>query len=1050
MESIVINIDAELGSGLTRALDILEKLGTVSKKDADAFRALNLAGQQVATGQDKVQSELSQTEQALNKVHASSQKTGASLDNVGKKTGEGVRVANRDLGFLNNAIAGIGSAIAGAFAIQSVIRFADEAVKAFQEAERNALLLRSAVSVNGGLQADFEDLIRQSERLQRITIFSDDSIQNAQTAALQFGLTKDQVKAIIPVVANFASATGQDLRTALDGVLQGVNGMGRGLKIYGVTIDETQTATERLGDISDQLTKKFEGQAEAIGNTATGAAAKYANQIDDLKEKLGKDLAPALQNLQIILLQTTDAFVKASSGPSSFAVELGKLFAGNSFIGQFDRLKNSFKEKFETKSIEDLTKLFQQLSIEQAKLTGSARTEALAKQAAALELLKEKQQQSTKATQEEIEALEKLKNASNLSNTELLKIKKTLESFNNVNLRDEIALIDNIIEKRKKAGEKELQDREKNKAALEALEQKASDRLLAIKAAEVDKVAELEQLKQKELRDLVSAAGAASGADVEPILLEFESTGVTDIEKAVKLLQEAKFSTDEIDKFTSAVLKTNQAFDDLIEKEKLAQAEINIKINIEKVNTEFEEFKQELEDLQTSKEIEIRTKFVQDGDFSSSAFAKMQAEVEALSEKTFDKLIAQAKAYGVDKAVIDDLILAHQEQTSKSSLDVATQEHEEKLALLEREKQVRAEVLDTILNGVSEFLSSLNQINNNRYESQIQQIESIRDKQIEAYDEELQALEDSHRKGNISDRKYESQKQALLDKRQAEEKKADKELSDMKRKQAISNKNFAILTATLKGIEGVARAFADYVFPYSAIVAGIVGGLAVAQVAAASSEPIPEFAKGVEKVTGKGTETSDEVPAKLSVGERVVTAEKNRKYFPILHAIHEGLFAPEVLNKIAKMSPETLKEISKIDTKYLKEISRFDSKTLKEITKSESVFSKISSDTLRVISKTNPDLIREIAMMPDFALKQLAIPDFKLKVPDMNFRLKPPERERQAEKAPETKYVGLTEGDMMYALKQGTKVQNTKELAGEIARQLAALIQDPYAKYGRR
>jgi hypothetical protein len=53
------------------------------------------------------------------------------------------------------------------------------------------------------------------------------------------------------------------------------------------------------------------------------------------------------------------------------------------------------------------------------------------------------------------------------------------------------------------------------------------------------------------------------------------------------------------------------------------------------------------------------------------------------------------------------------------------------------------------------------------------------------------------------------------------------------------------------------------------------------------------FSEGTEYVKGRGTETSDSIPAMLSKGERVVPASQNRKYWDVLEMVRAGDLAPE-------------------------------------------------------------------------------------------------------------------------------------------------------------
>lgn len=304
-QEILIEFKADT-TGLTDAITQLEKMGAVDKKAADQFRNLNAQ-------QTNFTNTVKQSGQAINQADANVNKLGTSMQNLNAKTqGSTNSIKNLLSGLspsfdgLTNSLKGIGAGILAAFSVEKIMEFSKQSIKAFQEAELNAKKLQTAVGVNGGVSSDYDRLIHQSEELQKITIFSDDDIQRAQTAALQFGLTTQQVERLLPVVTDFASATGQDLGSALDAVIQGVNGMERGLKRYGVQVDSTLDSTGKLDSIIQQLNKHYEGQAVIVGETAIGAMKKYENQIDDLQELIGSKLSPALETLQLGVLGVTN------------------------------------------------------------------------------------------------------------------------------------------------------------------------------------------------------------------------------------------------------------------------------------------------------------------------------------------------------------------------------------------------------------------------------------------------------------------------------------------------------------------------------------------------------------------------------------------------------------------------------------------------------------------------------------------------------------------------------------------------------------------------
>lgn len=271
---------------------------------------------------------------ARNKISESLKSAKTELNNFNNTLKEGKSFSERITSSISEGFTKIGGAIAGTFAVEKIVEFGAESVKAFTEAEKNAKLLETAVGVNGGLSEDFDRLIQQSSDLQDITIFSDDDIQKVQTAALQFGLTADQVEKLTPIVTDFASATGQDLNSALSAILSGVNGAAKGLKQYGISLQQGQTAEENFNDITEQLNKKFKDQGQIVGETASGGIEKLKNKYDDIKETVGEfvlSLGDAVANMGLFVLNGFKVEGELDDLKSSFTgtkEELDKLGSG--------------------------------------------------------------------------------------------------------------------------------------------------------------------------------------------------------------------------------------------------------------------------------------------------------------------------------------------------------------------------------------------------------------------------------------------------------------------------------------------------------------------------------------------------------------------------------------------------------------------------------------------------------------------------------------------------------------------------------------------------
>lgn len=218
------------------------------------------------------------------------------------------------LGGLGSQFAAIGAGVAAAFSVQAIVSFATDSVKAFREAEVNANQLKFAITSIGDEGVDaFNRLIKQSAELQKISVFSDDDIQRAQKQLSQFGLTADQIELLIPKVLDLASATGTDLASATDTLIQGINGQTRALKPLGLEFKNTGDKAKNLEIISEKL-NKFLGSTAVALETGAGQAKNFGNKIDDLKEKIGDfiDKTGVIQGLTNIFSNIVDSFQSAS------------------------------------------------------------------------------------------------------------------------------------------------------------------------------------------------------------------------------------------------------------------------------------------------------------------------------------------------------------------------------------------------------------------------------------------------------------------------------------------------------------------------------------------------------------------------------------------------------------------------------------------------------------------------------------------------------------------------------------------------------------------
>jgi hypothetical protein len=241
------------------------------------------------------------------------------LDTTQKKTSETGKAATESFNQVSNSLKGVGAAIGVAFGVQQVIQFGKASVNAYLEAEKNAKLLLFALNGNAEVQ---QRLIEQSARIQKTTIYSDDQIQQAQTFLANQGMTEEQIMKTIDASIQLATVTGGDLQTVTEQLSATYEGsVGRLGKLdagFGKLTKE-QLAN---GAAVDLVISKYNGLAEAAGETTEGQLIRFQNQLGDIQEEIGAAFIPVISNL----IDSLSEFA-AETDFNAVMAELGEIFS---------------------------------------------------------------------------------------------------------------------------------------------------------------------------------------------------------------------------------------------------------------------------------------------------------------------------------------------------------------------------------------------------------------------------------------------------------------------------------------------------------------------------------------------------------------------------------------------------------------------------------------------------------------------------------------------------------------------------------------------------
>lgn len=316
----------------------------------------------------------------------------------------------------------------------------------------------------------------------------------------------------------------------------------------------------------------------------------------------------------------------------------------------------------------------------------------------------------------------------------------------------------------------------------------------------------------------------------------------------------------------------------------------SIKLAIEAENEELGIIPKKKEELEKLRDALDRSRNPKDLGPSGKivlAIKKLEDEIAQLEGKANDKKKKEANevqeylAYlsdlelFQDKKILEERVAARKEANEKEVKDA--KEAAEKKKKLEEDLAERQLIIRRMLaDAATQILSD------QFYAGQQRQLDDFTDKinsTRDFYDEQINLAGDN-----------EARKQILR-------KESDREIAKLEKERGDREKKAAQAGILVNTALAVIKAYAFASDPYTgAIQAAIVAAEGASQYAIASRARY--YAKGKINIDGPGTSTSDSIPAYLSKGESVITAQATRKSLGLLDAIQNNKIDDRVLKTI--------------------------------------------------------------------------------------------------------------------------------------------------------
>lgn len=289
----------------------------------------------------------------------------------------------------------------------------------------------------------------------------------------------------------------------------------------------------------------------------------------------------------------------------------------------------------------------------------------------------------------------------------------------------------------------------------------------------------------------------------------------------------------------------------------------------------IERKREEIEQLQDAIEKTTRMGDLGAAGVLTKALKKAQEELEILlgKEKKEGEEVRDYLAYLSEQEMeqVRGHLAAKVEQRKKATeeeLRLEKEAKEERERLAKEEQKYHEDLQRTTLALGEELLRA--QLENILASREID-LDSVRD----SYDKQIELAGDNER----------AKKELRI--------KEEREIEKLQAQQKEREKKAAVTRILIDGLVAIGKIFRDFGWP-----GGIVPAAIMANITAVNAATVRKYKKGGINIPGPGTETSDSIPAMLSKGESVITAQATRKSMGLLEAIQANKIDDRIMKQI--------------------------------------------------------------------------------------------------------------------------------------------------------
>jgi len=230
-----------------------------------------------------------------------------------EQPGDGLKALGAKFQSAGKSISSVGVGLSKSIGAVSAafIAFGVQSVKAASQAEAEQNRLRSILEATGlASEQQIIALNKQAKALENLGVVSSGNVSIAQSQLATFDLQAETIERLTPAILDYvtaekgATASASDFKSMTNGLAQALQGNFASLTRTGFVLDKTTkdlikngTEAERSAALVQVLNSTYKGFNETLRGTTEGRLQVIRNSFQDLQEKIGKALLPAMESL---------------------------------------------------------------------------------------------------------------------------------------------------------------------------------------------------------------------------------------------------------------------------------------------------------------------------------------------------------------------------------------------------------------------------------------------------------------------------------------------------------------------------------------------------------------------------------------------------------------------------------------------------------------------------------------------------------------------------------------------------------------------------------